>query len=173
MCRFSRMGRGLPPITLVCALSATSAQMQFIQRGPKLVGTGADGSPVSRGYSVALSGDGHTAIVGGENDNGGIGAAWIFTRRTGSGRKKQNSSARAPLASQARARQSRCPVTGTTGHQCVENTAMRGPRGSSGAWMGRGTSNQNLRHRPSSTRLCRLAFPERGPKERNWSAPAR
>jgi hypothetical protein len=50
---------------------------------PKLVGTGAVGSPVLQGYSVALSGDGHTTIVGGENDTGGIGAAWIFTRSHG------------------------------------------------------------------------------------------
>jgi hypothetical protein len=77
------MVRALPPITLVCTLSATPAQTQFIQQGPKLVGAGAVGSPVLQGSSVALSGDGHTAIVGGENDNGGTGAAWIFTRSHG------------------------------------------------------------------------------------------
>src|SRR5207302_6777381 len=32
------------------------------------------------GYSVALSGDGSTALVGGPGDNGGLGAAWVFTR---------------------------------------------------------------------------------------------
>jgi hypothetical protein len=44
----------------------------------KLVGTGAVG-PASQGASVALSADGFTAIVGGRDDNGGVGAAWVFT----------------------------------------------------------------------------------------------
>jgi hypothetical protein len=35
------------------------------------------------GYSVALSADGNTAIVGGLNDNNRIGAAWVFTRSGG------------------------------------------------------------------------------------------
>src|SRR5260370_32525087 len=37
---------------------------------------------VQQGQSVALSGDGNTAIMGGINDNSGIGAAWIFTRNS-------------------------------------------------------------------------------------------
>ena len=48
----------------------------------KLVGTGAVG-PARQGFSVALSGDGNTAIVGGLDDNSGAGAAWIFTRNGG------------------------------------------------------------------------------------------
>jgi FG-GAP repeat len=32
------------------------------------------------GSSVALSADGSTAVVGGRADNGGVGAAWVFTR---------------------------------------------------------------------------------------------
>jgi FG-GAP repeat len=32
------------------------------------------------GASVALSGDGNTALIGGYRDNGGVGAAWVFTR---------------------------------------------------------------------------------------------
>ena len=32
------------------------------------------------GFSVALSGDGMTALVGGPEDAAGIGAAWVFTR---------------------------------------------------------------------------------------------
>jgi uncharacterized protein (TIGR03437 family) len=47
------------------------------QQGDKLVGTGAVGS-ASQGQSVALSGDGNTAIVGGDGDNGNFGAAWVF-----------------------------------------------------------------------------------------------
>jgi hypothetical protein len=49
------------------------------QQGGKLVGTGAIG-PAGQGVSVALSGDGNTAIVGGQADNSGVGAAWMFVR---------------------------------------------------------------------------------------------
>ena len=35
------------------------------------------------GSRVALSADGDTALVGGIEDNGGAGAAWVFTRRRG------------------------------------------------------------------------------------------
>jgi hypothetical protein len=48
----------------------------------KLVGTGAVGA-ARQGYHVALSGDGRTAMVGGNNDNGNTGAAWIFSRGGG------------------------------------------------------------------------------------------
>jgi hypothetical protein len=46
----------------------------------KLVGTAAVNSPSPQGASVAISDDGNTAIVGGYSDNGGTGAAWVFTR---------------------------------------------------------------------------------------------
>ena len=62
--------------------SSQLALAQFSQQGPKLVGTLATGS-AGQGTSVALSADGHTAIVGGPNDNSGAGAAWIFTRSRG------------------------------------------------------------------------------------------
>jgi hypothetical protein len=52
------------------------------QQGPNLVGTGAIGA-ANQGQSVGLSADGNTAIVGGPNDNGGAGAAWLFTRSGG------------------------------------------------------------------------------------------
>ena len=29
---------------------------------------------------MALSADGNTALIGGPGDNGGVGAAWVFTR---------------------------------------------------------------------------------------------
>jgi hypothetical protein len=55
------------------------------QQGSKLVGTGAVGSFAEQGYSVSLSADGSTAIVGGPGDdtppdNVGVGAAWVFTQ---------------------------------------------------------------------------------------------
>src|ERR1700736_170515 len=45
----------------------------------RLVGAGAGGH-AAQGSAVALSADGSTAIVGGFIDNGGVGAAWIWTR---------------------------------------------------------------------------------------------
>ncbi len=52
------------------------------QQGAKLVGTGAVGA-ARQGYSVAVSGDGNTAIIGGSNDNSSVGAAWVFIRTGG------------------------------------------------------------------------------------------
>jgi hypothetical protein len=49
------------------------------QQGPKLTG----GGEVGEGrfsFSVGLSADGDTALVGGGGDNGGVGAVWVFTR---------------------------------------------------------------------------------------------
>jgi hypothetical protein len=51
----------------------------WTQQGKKLVGSGAVGS-ARQGMSVALSGDGNTAIVGGWSDNTKTGAAWVFAR---------------------------------------------------------------------------------------------
>ena len=51
----------------------------WTQQGSKLVGAGAVGA-ASQGYSVALSADGNTAIVGGRADNADTGAVWIWTR---------------------------------------------------------------------------------------------
>jgi hypothetical protein len=54
----------------------------WTQQGSKLVGTGGVGAG-QQGVSVAMSADGNTAIVGGSQDNGQIGAAWVFTRSGG------------------------------------------------------------------------------------------
>ena len=51
----------------------------WTQQGSKLVGTGAVGN-ADQGYSVALSADGNTAIVGGPADNSDTGAAWVFVQ---------------------------------------------------------------------------------------------
>jgi hypothetical protein len=50
----------------------------WIQRGGKLVGSGGVGA-ARPGWTVALSGYGTTAIVGGWQDNAGIRAAWVST----------------------------------------------------------------------------------------------
>jgi len=67
-----------------CAFGQAPPDSKFTQQGPKLYGTGATG-PAQQGYSVAISADGNTAIVGGpaDNPNGTQGAAWIYTRANG------------------------------------------------------------------------------------------
>jgi hypothetical protein len=54
----------------------------WTQQGAKLVGAGAVGV-AQQGWSVALSADGNTAVVGGPNDNSYAGAAWVYTRSAG------------------------------------------------------------------------------------------
>jgi len=56
----------------------------WTQQGNKLVGTGASGT-AKQGWAVALSGDGSTAMVGGSDDSGLIGAVWIFAAPASSG----------------------------------------------------------------------------------------
>lgn len=53
---------------------------QYIQQGSKLIPIDAIGSTIYHGYSVALSEDGNTAIVGGIGDNANAGAVWMYTR---------------------------------------------------------------------------------------------
>lgn len=59
----------------------------WAQEGPKLTGARETGGG-QIGESVALSGDGSVALVGGPSDTGGLGAAWVFTRE-GSGWSEQ------------------------------------------------------------------------------------
>ena len=83
-----KMRHHINRIVLVCAIVLSShpalAQLsqpgpKFTQQGPKLVATGSVGN-AEQGRSVSLSADGNTAIVGGETDNSGAGAAWVWTR---------------------------------------------------------------------------------------------
>jgi len=66
---------------LAAAVALAPAQAQFNQQS-KLVGTGAQGV-ANQGWSVALSADGNTALVGGPADNASLGAAWVYTRTGG------------------------------------------------------------------------------------------
>jgi hypothetical protein len=52
------------------------------QQGSKLVGTGAVGA-AEQGWSVGISADGTTAIVGGAFDDADAGAAWVYRRSGG------------------------------------------------------------------------------------------
>jgi FG-GAP repeat len=51
----------------------------WTQQGPKLSPSDELGAGKA-GASVALSADGDTALLGAPNDDGGLGAAWVFTR---------------------------------------------------------------------------------------------
>jgi hypothetical protein len=51
----------------------------WFQQGPKLVASDSVGA-ANQGFSTALSADGNTLVVGGPNDNTGIGAIWIYVR---------------------------------------------------------------------------------------------
>jgi hypothetical protein len=57
----------------------------FVQQGRALSGSEEKGGLVALGWSVALSSDGNTALIGGPFDNGVklMGAAWVFTRSQG------------------------------------------------------------------------------------------
>ncbi|MCU0332412.1 MAG: T9SS type A sorting domain-containing protein [Ignavibacteriaceae bacterium] len=67
-------------IFFLVALLSITAWAQWVQQGSKLLPDGAIGSTIFHGYSVALSNDGNTAIVGGIGDNANAGAAWVYTR---------------------------------------------------------------------------------------------
>jgi hypothetical protein len=63
-----------------------NSEGKWTQWGPKLTGTGASGSIIEFGSSVALSSDGNTALIGGPFDGAvspkfePLGAAWVFAR---------------------------------------------------------------------------------------------
>jgi FG-GAP repeat len=65
------------------ALVFTRAGEAWGRQPGKLTGE-AESGEARFGKSVALSGDGETALVGGQNDNGNRGAAWGFIRSGGS-----------------------------------------------------------------------------------------
>jgi len=60
----------------------TRSGSTWSQQGPKLTG-GEEKIQGRFGTSVALSADGNTAVIGGNTDAVGIGAAWVFTRSNG------------------------------------------------------------------------------------------
>jgi hypothetical protein len=64
------------------AWAFTRAGTTWEQQGAKLTGTGEVGAG-HFGFSVALSGTGDTAMVGGVADNSEVGAAWPFVRSAG------------------------------------------------------------------------------------------
>ena len=74
------------PIALtlfVCAslLSSLPSRAEFTQQGPKLVDPATIAS--EQGWSVSISADGNTAILGGPATDSHNGAAWIWIRSGG------------------------------------------------------------------------------------------
>ena len=67
-------------LIVISLLLPSTGWSQWVQQGTKLLPGGAIGSTIYHGYSVALSSDGNTAIVGGIGDNANAGAAWVYTR---------------------------------------------------------------------------------------------
>jgi hypothetical protein len=72
LAEFNLGGASVLLIFAALLFSSQLALAQFTQQGPKLVGTGVVGTVgtvVEQGYSVSLSSDGNTAVVGGFYDN--------------------------------------------------------------------------------------------------------
>src|SRR3984885_11931056 len=71
-------------LAVLCLFGGASreAGAQRAQEGPQLGGSGVQGVP-RQGTSVAVSADGNTAIVGGPDDGGANGAAWVFIQNNG------------------------------------------------------------------------------------------
>jgi gliding motility-associated-like protein len=61
----------------------------WVQQGNKLVGAGAVGN-AQQGWKTSISADGNTAIIGGNADDNSKGAAWIFTRNSGTWSQQGN-----------------------------------------------------------------------------------
>ena len=62
--------------------TVTSTLYPNTQQGTKLAGTGGIGA-ANQGFSVAISADGNTAVVGANSDNSAQGAAWIYVQSGG------------------------------------------------------------------------------------------
>lgn len=72
----------LTALAIVLFPASVGAQSSFVQERAKLVPSDPTGF-TGFGYSVALSSDGRTALVGGPSDSTNYGAAWVFVREGG------------------------------------------------------------------------------------------
>ncbi|PWU06996.1 MAG: hypothetical protein C5B51_11045 [Terriglobia bacterium] len=71
---------GISPLAVGATWVFTRSEGVWTQQGGKLVGSGS--AVAHQGFSVALSADGNTALVGGPYDSS-VGAAWVFRRSRG------------------------------------------------------------------------------------------
>jgi Calx-beta domain len=122
-------GTGGERVTRTVTVNVNNGLAQFLQQGPKLVATSAIGN-AQQGRSVSLSADGNTAIIGGDTDNNGAGAAWVWTRSGGTwtqGTKLVGSDA---VVSTFGSGQGRAVAISADG-----NTAMVGGWNDTGTWV--------------------------------------
>ncbi|WP_092024067.1 LamG-like jellyroll fold domain-containing protein [Bradyrhizobium sp. OK095] len=88
---------GNPSSSVGAAWIFARSNGQWVQQGAKLVGSNAQGG-VDQGYSVALSADGNTALVGGPADVHGTGAVWVFVRNGGGWIQQGDKLVRPPIS---------------------------------------------------------------------------
>jgi hypothetical protein len=111
----------------------------------KLVGTGAVGPlPAEQGFSVSLSGDGNTALVGGVTDNNSAGAAWVFTLSGGVWGQQAKLVGTGAIGPSDKAIPCHCRATGTPPSRVgLLTTVVSAPPGCSPARAGCGASKRN------------------------------
>jgi FG-GAP repeat len=113
----------------------------------KLVGTS---TTFLFGYSVSLSGDGKTAIVGAPFENGEVGAAWVFTR-----------------SHWIWTQQTKLVGTGVTGAFAGQGTSVAISGDGNTAVVGGLNDNDEV---GAALGVHALALRVDGPSRRNWSA---
>jgi phosphodiesterase/alkaline phosphatase D-like protein len=74
------IGGGKDNSSVGAAWVFTRSGSTWSQQGAKLTATGETGAAHFGCCTVALSGDGNTALIGGYGDASNVGAAWVFTR---------------------------------------------------------------------------------------------
>jgi hypothetical protein len=117
------------PILIFAAFIFLSqlAPAGFSQQGPKLVGNDAIGPDSAQGWPASMPADGNTMIMGGAGDDGGRGAAWVFTRSGRMWTQQGGKLVSAPVCEVAtamalhKATPPRCPPT-------VKQPSWRAPR---------------------------------------------
>jgi hypothetical protein len=113
----------------------------WTQQGPKLVGSGGN-SQIGQGYSVALSADGDTALIGGPGNTGLAGgpgetpngAAWVFARN-GSTWAQQGLRLTTPRDVMFSGEQGQGVALSANGNTALIGTAQQGPYQVGGAWI--------------------------------------
>ncbi|WP_295648926.1 gliding motility-associated C-terminal domain-containing protein [uncultured Mucilaginibacter sp.] len=111
------------------AFSVVATSYPAIQQGGKLLGT--NNIRAGLGYSVALSADGNTAVLGGFTDNSNQGAVWVYVRSGGIW--TQQGSKLVGTGSAAQAEQGTSVAISADGNTVVVGGYMDTPPG--GAWV--------------------------------------
>jgi len=132
-CRTSRLC--LPASVWAALLCLTLPAMADFRQAnvPKLTASDPVGSAERQGFSVAVSADGNTAIIGAPFDSSGAGAAWVFTRSVGTWTQRQKLTAD-DAAGCSQSNLSVCPQFGWSVALSADgNTAIVGGPGDNGS----------------------------------------